>query len=361
MPHIDNYLKAAVKARASDLHLAVDEPPYLRQFGFLRKMKAQPFKEGNIQALVFEIITPSQRKIVEQNLQLDFSYEIPGVARFRGNIIHQRKGFSATFRVVPTQIPPLKSIGLPDVVNKICTFHQGLILVTGPAGQGKSTTLAAMLDQVNSTRKDHILTVEDPIEFVHPIKMGLVNQRQLGKHTKSFANALRAALREDPDVIMVGELRDPESISLATTAAETGHLVMATLSTSSAPKTISRLVDSFPSEEQNQIRMMLADSLRAVITQMLIPNTQLNGMVLATEILIGTLPLANLIRQEKLHQVSSVMQTGRHLGMRAMDDSIMELLQAGMISEEVARRRLVRKNLLDQPAPAAKGKAYAKN
>jgi twitching motility protein PilT len=224
----------------------------------------------------------------------------------------------ATFRIIPSRIPTLDELGLPDIVKKFCDFHQGILLVTGATGQGKSTTMASMIDLINSSRPVHILTIEDPIEFVHPIKRGVVNQRELGRHTRSFANALKAALREDPDLIMVGELRDIESIRLAITAGETGHLVMGTLATSSGPKTIDRIIDSFPSDEQNQIRAMLAEGLRAVITQKLLPAIDGKTQILATEIMIGTLPLANLIRTEKTFQIPSVMQTGRGQGMQSM-------------------------------------------
>ncbi len=295
--------------------------------------------------MVYEILQPGQRKIVEDNHQIDFSYEIKGVARFRGSVVNQRSGLAAAFRVIPAKIPPLDTLGLPEVARKVLDSHQGLILVTGAAGHGKSTTLAAMIDYVNSRRSEHVVTVEDPIEFVHPVKKGLVNQRQVGVHTLSFSNALRAAMREDPDVVMVGELRDLESISLTTTAAETGHLVMATLSTSSGPKTISRLVDAFPPEEQNQVRMTLADGLRAVITQMLVPKADGTGLVLATEVMIGTLPLSNLIRHEKLHQIPSVMQTGRAVGMQSMDESLLQLAKDGKITMEVARDRAIRKDM----------------
>ena len=337
MAQLDSFLEMAARARASDLHIATGEPPLLRQFGRLRKLKGEPLTPEAAKNLVYGILSDGQRKVVEQELQLDFSYALRDVGRFRGNVILDKKGISATFRIIPKRIPSLDELGLPDVVRRFCAFHQGLILVTGAAGQGKSTTLAAMIDLINSTRPVHILTIEDPVEFVHPVKKGIVNQRQLGLHTRSFTNALRAALREDPDVIMVGELRDRESVSLATTAAETGHLVMGTLSTSSSPKTVARLVDSFPSEEQNQIRMMVADSLRAVITQMLLPNVDSSGMVLATEIMIGTIPVSNLIRSEKLHQLPSVIQTNRSLGMCSMDESIQQLFKAGKITWETAR------------------------
>lgn len=336
MAQIDALLKSAVQARVSDVHIPTGSPFVFRQVGKLRKVKSSDVTPDQAKNLIYEILTPHQRKALEQNLQIDFSYEIKGLARFRGNVILQRKGLDATFRVVPLKIPDLHELGLPAVVRKFCDFHQGLILVTGATGQGKSTTLAAMIDLINSARPVHILCIEDPIEFVHPIKMGIVNQRQLGLHTRSFANALRAALREDPDVIMVGELRDLESIRLAVTAAETGHLVLGTLSTSSGPKTVDRLIDSFPADEQNQIRTMLAEGLRAVVTQRLLPNTEGTGLVMAAEIMIGTVPLANLIRTEKTFQLPSLMQTGRSQGMQSMDDSIKQLLNAKRITLETA-------------------------
>jgi twitching motility protein PilT len=309
----------------------------VRQFGRLRKIKSPELTPEHTNGLIREILSSSQQQVLDQNLQLDFSYELKGLARFRGNTIIQRRGLTATFRIVPLRIPPLNELGLPPVVRKFCDFHQGLILVTGATGQGKSTTLASIIDLINSTRPVHILTVEDPVEFVHPLKKGIVNQRQLGLHTRSFANALRAALREDPDVIMVGELRDLDSIRLAVTAAETGHLVLGTLSTASGPKTVDRIIDSFPPDEQNQIRTMLAEGLRAVITQKLLRSANGEGQVLACEIMIGTVPLANMIRGEKTFQIPSVMQTSRSQGMQSMDDAIQQLLLDGKITVQTAR------------------------
>jgi len=337
MAEIDAVLRLAVHAHASDVHVATGSSYLIRRYGRLRKVKSRELSEERTRTLILEILSPEQRAILEEQLQIDFSYDIPGLSRFRGNAILERNGLSATFRVIPERIPSLEELGLPPVVRKFCDFHQGLVLVTGATGQGKTTTLASMIDLINSTRPVHILTVEDPVEFVHPPKKGIVNQRQLGQHTKSFANALRAALREDPDVIMVGELRDLESISLAVTAAETGHLVLGTLSTSSGPKTVDRIIDSFPSAEQNQIRSMLAEGLRAVITQKLIPRTDGEGQVLAAEIMIGTLPLAHLIRTEKTFQLASVMQTGKAQGMQSMDDAILQLFHSGVITRETAR------------------------
>ncbi|MDQ7784375.1 MAG: type IV pilus twitching motility protein PilT [Desulfomonilaceae bacterium] len=336
MAQIDAVLDLAVQARASDVHIATGSSFVFRQFGKLKRIKSQEVSPKLSKTLIYEILSESQRAQLERDLQLDFSYEIKGKARFRGNAIVQRKGLDATFRVIPLRIPTLAELELPPVVHKFCDFHQGLILVTGATGQGKSTTLAAMIDQINSSRAVHILCIEDPIEFVHPIKKAVVNQRQLGRHTKSFTNALRAALREDPDIIMVGELRDLESIRLAVTAAETGHLVLGTLSTSSGPKTVDRLIDSFPPDEQNQIRSMLAEGLRAVVTQKLLPAMNDKRQVLACEIMIGTIPLANLIRTEKTFQLPSVMQTGRAQGMQSMDDAIRQLYKNEKVTYQTA-------------------------
>ncbi|MEJ2717787.1 MAG: type IV pilus twitching motility protein PilT [Deltaproteobacteria bacterium] len=336
MPQIDKALQAAVRAHASDLHLHAGSSFIVRQYGRLRKLKSPKLSMETARGLIYEILTPAQRKAFEQHLQIDFSYELNGLARFRGNAVLQNTGPAAAFRIIPLEIPVLEELGLPQVVKKFCDFHQGLILVTGSTGQGKSTTLAAMIDRINTDRPAHIITVEDPIEFVHPVKKGAVTQRQLGRDTRSFGDALRGALREDPDVIMVGELRDLESIRAAISASETGHLVLGTLSTSSGPKTVQRIIDSFPHEEQNQIRTMLAEGLRAVITQKLRPSKDNNGLVMAAEIMIGTVALGNLIRSEKNHQIPSVMQTGRSIGMQTMDQALMALYEEGKISFEAA-------------------------
>ncbi|MBI4964005.1 MAG: type IV pilus twitching motility protein PilT [Desulfomonile tiedjei] len=337
MAKLDSVLQIGVQAQASDVHVSPGNPFIVRQFGRLRKIKSPELTPDQTDQLVREILSEPQQQALDQNLQLDFSYELKGLARFRGNAIIQRRGLTATFRIIPLRISSLEELGLPSVAKKFCDFHQGLILVTGATGQGKSTTLASMIDLINSTRPVHILTVEDPVEFVHPLKKGIVNQRQLGLHTRSFANALRAALREDPDVIMVGELRDLDSIRLAVTAAETGHLVLGTLSTSSGPKTVDRIIDSFPPDEQNQIRTMLAEGLRAVITQKLLRSSEGNGQVLACEVMIGTVPLANMIRTEKTFQIGSVMQTSRAQGMQQMDDAIEQLLHEGKVTADTAR------------------------
>jgi twitching motility protein PilT len=336
MAELDKVLKAAVSANASDVHVAPGEPYVLRKFGRLRKIQSPPLTREKCSQVIFEILENDQKKTLVNNLQLDFAYELQDVGRFRGSAMMHQGGLSASFRLIPPKIPEIERLGLPEIVKKIMDNHQGLILVTGATGQGKSTTLAAMVDYANTNRAHHILTVEDPIEFVHPLKKGAVNQRQLGRDTLSYANALRGALREDPDIIMVGELRDLETISLAISAAETGHLVLGTLATSSAPKTVDRIIDSFPAAEQGQIRAMLAESIKAVITQRLIPNAERKGMALAVEIMIGTLPMANLIRDGKVFQIPSMMQMGKSVGMQLMDESIMSLLKAGTITAKEA-------------------------
>ncbi|RJP47089.1 MAG: type IV pilus twitching motility protein PilT [Desulfobacteraceae bacterium] len=336
MPKLDRVFKAAVELNASDVHIVPDEPFIIRHLGQMRKLKSPPLQLSQCRELIFELLTQAQQKILEEKLQLDFGYELPEVGRFRGSAMRHQRGLSAVFRIIPKKIPSLADLGMPDTVRRVLDNHQGLILVTGATGHGKSTTLAAMVDYINTKRAHHILTIEDPIEFVHPFKRGVVNQRQLGNQTLTYGNALRGALRQDPDVIMIGELRDLETMSLAITAAETGHLVIATLSTSSAPKTVERIIDSFPAKEQNQIRTMLSEALKAVITQRLIPSADKTRMVLALEILIGTLPMANLIRDAKTFQIPSMMQTGKKDGMLLMDDAIMSLMQAGQISAKDA-------------------------
>jgi twitching motility protein PilT len=348
MAKIDTFLKNAFKIKASDLHIATGNPPMYRRYGKLKEFKFRKLTRKVCEALIYEILSPEQRERFEKNYELDFCYEIEDVARFRGNVLYQRTGIDASFRTIPFDIPSIDELGLPPVVKDILDHHQGLILVTGAAGHGKSTTLAAMVDQINKDRAHHVLTVEDPIEFVHPIKKGVVNQREIGRHTLSNANALKGALREDPDVIMIGELRDRETTSLAMTAAETGHLVLGTMSTSSAHKTVDRIIDSYPAGEQNQVRTMLADSLKAVITQRLIRNVEENGMVLATEVLIGTVPMSSLIRDRKTFQIPSMIQTGKAAQMRLMDESIVELIEVKKISLNSALKNIERKKHLQR-------------
>ena len=336
MAELDTLFRQAVENNASDIHLSPGEPYIIRKFGSLQKLQDNPLSAERCKQLVNELLDQDQQTKLLNDLQLDFAYEIEGLGRFRGSAMMHRNGLSAVFRVIPPSIPTFETLGLPNLITKILDNHMGLILVTGATGHGKSTTLATMVDYINTNRSHHILTIEDPIEFIHPLKRGVVNQRQLEKDTLSYANALRAALREDPDVIMIGELRDLETISLAITAAETGHLVLGTLSTSNGPKTIDRIVDSFPPGEQNQIRAMLSESLRAVITQRLIPGADNRSMVLALEILIGILPMSNLIREGKVFQIASMMQTKKNVGMQIMDDSIFALHQEGKITAEEA-------------------------
>jgi twitching motility protein PilT len=338
MATLDKVFQAAVKFKASDIHVTPGEPFIVRRLGRLVKMKSNPLTAEQTREVVCEIISGAQKERLLAEHQLDFAVDRAAIGRFRGSAMFHNRGLSAVFRHIPPQIPALDSLGLPPAAAKVLDNHQGLILVTGATGQGKSTTLAAMVDAINTHRSHHILTVEDPIEFVHPIKKGVVNQRQLGSDTLSYANALKAALREDPDVIMIGELRDLETISLAIAAAETGHLVLGTLATSSAPKTVDRIIDAFPPMEQNQIRAMLSESLRAVITQRLIPGSDNQRMVMAAEVLIGSLPMANLIRDGKTFQIPSMMQTAKGAGMQIMDDSILALLQDEKIDARTARQ-----------------------
>lgn len=360
MASIDALLKIAVEQKASDLHISVGNPPILRLFGELKKLQYQPLTADQTAGLVNEILTPAQREVLAHNWEIDFAYEIPGLARFRSNAFQQRKGLDACFRVVRTTLPGFAELGLPEILKKVCENHQGLILVTGSAGSGKSTTLASMVDFINTHTAHHVLTAEDPIEFVHPIKAGAVNQRELNTHTKSYGNALKAALREDPDVIMVGELRDLETISLAISASETGHLVIGSMNTSSAHKTIDKIIDSYPSTQQNQIRAMLGESLKAVFSQRLLPRADGSGMALAYELLLGSTQLANLIKDGKTFQIPNIMQMGKAQGLRTMDDSLMELVRGGVITQEMAARNALNPKTFAAPgagAPAAPGAA----
>ena len=355
MAEIDKVFKAGIKFNASDIHVVPGEPFIMRRLGQLIQVKGEKLTNEYCQKLILEIITDEQRERLQRDLQLDFVYKIPGLGRFRGNAVMHRNGMSATFRIIPPEIPHFEQLNLPDTVKRLLDNHQGLILVTGAAGQGKSTTLAAMVNHINMTRSHHILTIEDPIEFVHPLNKSIINQRQIDRDTLSYANALRAALREDPDVIVIGELRDLETMSLAISASETGHLVLGTLSSTSTSKTVERIIDSFPPGEQNQIRAMLGESLKAIITQCLIPGADRTRMELALEILIGTIPVTNLIRDNKVFQIPSIMQTGKKAGMQIMDDSIMTLLYEGRISIEHAKQYANDKRLFER---YVEGKQY---
>jgi twitching motility protein PilT len=336
MAQIDQFLKVLVEQRGSDLHLTVGAPPIMRVHGHLQRLKFRELTNKDLEALIYEIMEEDWRIKFVDRLDYDFAYEIPGMARFRVNVFWQRKGLGAVLRTIPSKIQTADELGLPDAVRKLCMLTKGLVLVTGPTGSGKSTTLAAMVDLINETRADHVLTIEDPIEFVHQNKKSLVNQREVTTNTRSFANALRAALREDPDVIMVGEMRDQETIELGITAAETGHLVFGTLHTNSAPKTVDRIIDVFSADEQEQIRSMVAESLKGVIAQVLLRAKDGRSRFAAWEIMIGTSAIGNLIRENKIHQIPSIIQTGKKDGMQLLDQHIMEFMMSGKITAEEA-------------------------
>jgi twitching motility protein PilT len=330
MPTMHELLQETMTKHASDLHLSAGQPPRLRVDGDLATMDHPALDASQVAALVFELCTPEQRKHFEAEHELDFSHAVEGLGRYRVNIFLQSRGPGAVLRTIPTRIPSLEDLQLPPLLARLCERERGLVLVTGPTGSGKSTTLAAMVDLINDTWDAHILTIEDPIEFVHQSKRCLVNQREVGSHTASFSNALRSALREDPDVVLVGEMRDLETISLALTAAETGHLVFGTLHTSSAAKTMDRIIDVFPAGQQNQIRAMLAESLEAVVAQQLLKKKG-GGRIAACEILIGVPAVRNLIREGKLHQIPSMMQTGQQAGMQTFDMAVAELGKQGLL------------------------------
>jgi twitching motility protein PilT len=334
---ISELLLFMVENKGSDLHLSAGEPPMIRIHGDMRKIDMPPLDKDEVHRMIYDIMNDQQRKAYEENLELDFSFALGEIARFRVNVFRQLRGEAAVFRTIPTKIPSFEELNLPKVFVDIARLEKGLVLVTGPTGSGKSTTLAAIIDFINTEQKGHILTIEDPIEFVHKSKNCLVNQRELGPHTKSFANALRSALREDPDVILVGEMRDLETISLALTAAETGHLVFGTLHTSSAPKTVDRVIDVFPPAQQAQVRAMFAESIQAVISQALFKRKDGKGRIAAFEIMLGTPAIRNLIREAKIAQIPSIMQTSRQIGMQTMEVAVQELVAKNLVTrEEVA-------------------------
>lgn len=333
---LDKLLVFAAKQDASDIHLSAGNPPILRIHGKLRRLDGNNISSENMQSLIDAITSDKQKKILKESLELDFAYTIPGVARFRTNLFFQLRGESAAFRIIPERIKSLAELKVPKGIYSLCREKKGIVLVTGPTGSGKSTTLAGMIDLINEENRDHILTIEDPIEYVHKGKNCLINQRELGEHTHSFANALKSALREDPDVILVGEMRDLETISLALTAAETGHLVFATLHTMSAAETVNRIVDVFPPEQQRQIRAMFANAVQGIIAQRLLPTKDGNSRVAVHEIMMGTPAVRNLIREEKSHQLYSVIQTGATYGMQTMDQALKKFYEAGTISKEEA-------------------------
>ena len=349
-------LKFAKEQGASDLHLSAGMPPILRINGELVRLKMDAMTAEETLAAMRSVMTELQIKAFQQNMDLDFAIDVPEVARFRANAFQQHRGTGGVFRVIPCAVTPLDQLGMPKIIKELAQREKGLVLVTGPTGSGKSTTLAAMVDYLNETESLHILTVEDPIEFLHTSKRSLVNQREVGPHTSAFASALRAALREDPDVILVGELRDLETTQLAISAAETGHLVFGTLHTNSAAKTIDRVVDIFPSEQQQQIRTMLSESIEGIITQTLLPAKDGKGRVAALEVLVGVPALRNLIRENKTAQILSVIQTGAQHGMQSLDQALRDLVMQGKLSREEAMKKTSNPSQFDAPggAPAAR-------
>ncbi|HEZ5024046.1 TPA: type IV pilus twitching motility protein PilT [Neisseria meningitidis] len=336
---ITDLLAFGAKNKASDLHLSSGISPMIRVHGDMRRINLPEMSAEEVGNMVTSVMNDHQRKIYQQNLEVDFSFELPNVARFRVNAFNIGRGPAAVFRTIPSTVLSLADLKAPSIFQKIAESPRGMVLVTGPTGSGKSTTLAAMINYINETQPAHILTIEDPIEFVHQSKKSLINQRELHQHTLSFANALRSALREDPDVILVGEMRDPETIGLALTAAETGHLVFGTLHTTGAAKTVDRIVDVFPAGEKEMVRSMLSESLTAVISQNLLKTHDGNGRVASHEILIANPAVRNLIRENKITQINSVLQTGQASGMQTMDQSLQSLVRQGLIAPEVARRR----------------------
>lgn len=336
---ITDLLAFGAKNKASDLHLSSGISPMIRVHGDMRRINLPEMSAEEVGNMVTSVMNDHQRTIYQQNLEVDFSFELPNVARFRVNAFNIGRGPAAVFRTIPSTVLSLEELKAPSIFQKIAESPRGMVLVTGPTGSGKSTTLAAMINYINETQPAHILTIEDPIEFVHQSKKSLINQRELHQHTLSFANALRSALREDPDVILVGEMRDPETIGLALTAAETGHLVFGTLHTTGAAKTVDRIVDVFPAGEKEMVRSMLSESLTAVISQNLLKTHDGNGRVASHEILIANPAVRNLIRENKITQINSVLQTGQASGMQTMDQSLQSLVRQGLIAPEVARRR----------------------
>ena len=336
MAKIDAFFKLMNEQRASDLHLVAGLAPALRINGDMERIKYKSLDNDELRGMLYEIAPEDKVKVFEETGDVDFGYEIPGLARYRANFFMQKNGIGAVFREIPSQILTAEQLGLPPVISKLASLPRGLVLVTGPTGSGKSTTLAAIIDVANRTRKDHIITVEDPIEFVHKSQSCIVNHREVGLHTQTFSAALRGALREDPDIILVGEMRDLETISLAIEAASTGHLVFGTLHTSSAPKTVDRIIEVFPSSEQAQIRSTLSDGLRAVVAQVLFKRADKSGRCAALEILIANPAVRNLIRESKTHQIPSMIQTGKKYGMQLLDDAIMDLVNKGWITGDDA-------------------------
>ena len=338
MAAIDEIFKLIKEQGASDLHMASGSKPMVRLHSELQSVDYVELTPELNRKLLYELMTPEQVHHFERNKEVDFSYEIKGTTRVRCNIFEQKNGIGAVFRLIPTEILTMEQLNLPDQLKKFCELPRGLVVVTGATGSGKSTTLAAMVNYINERESSHILTIEDPIEFVHPMKKSLINQREVGSTTLSFANALRSALREDPDIILVGEMRDLETIKLALTAAETGHLVFGTLHTNSAAQTVDRIIDVFPSDEQTQIRVMLSDAVKGVVAQRLLPKKEGKGRVAAIEIMVATPAISNLIREGKTFQLDSILQTGRKEGMVSMDQALATLVEKKLISLEEAMK-----------------------
>lgn len=346
---VTDLLRLGFDAGASDVHLGVGAPPLMRRHGTLQPLyhDAPILTAANTEALVHTFLNPTQLEVLEKSKGLDFSYEVPGLARFRANVIQQRKGLDAVFRIINTRVRTMDELGLPEQLKVLTQYHNGLVLITGAVGCGKSTTLAAMVQEVNTHRSDHIITLEDPIEYVFVPAGCQITQREVHAHTESFGAALRASLREDPDVIVVGEMRDLETISLAITASETGHLVIATLHTSNAARTLDRVLDAFPVEQQGQIRTMVSESLRGIVSQQLVPRADGNGRVVALEIMVNTPAVANLIRESKTFMLPGIIQTGKKLGMKLMDDSLLELVEQGIVNPYEAYDRAEQKKLFE--------------
>lgn len=343
---ITELLAFSVQQNASDLHLSAGMPPMLRTQGDVRRIETPELEADTIQSMIYDVMNDNQRKQFEAELEADFSFELPNLARFRVNVFKQNRGISAVFRTIPNQVLTLEQLNAPEIFKDLALMPRGLVLVTGPTGSGKSTTLAAMVDFINRNQYMHILTIEDPIEFVHTPNRCLINQREVHRDTLSFSNALRSALREDPDVILVGELRDLETIRLALTAAETGHLVFGTLHTSSAAKTIDRIIDVFPAEEKQMVRSMLSESLRGVISQTLLKSTQ-GGRVAAHEIMLGSSAIRNLIREDKVPQMYSAIQTSQKMGMQTLDQHLQKLVENNQVERQEALKKAVNKSLFN--------------
>ena len=351
MAKIDALFRMMKEQGASDLHLSTGNPPIFRLHGEMERLNFKSLAHDELKSILFEILDEKQKVLFEEKKDLDFAYSVPELARFRGNIMMQHRGIAAVFRIIPRKILTADELGLPEGVRRMTNFKKGLVLVTGPTGSGKSTTLAAMIDLINSTRKEHILTLEDPLEFIHQNKQSLINQRQIGSHTDSFATALRAALREDPDIILVGEMRDLITIQLAMSAAETGHLVFGTLHTNTAAKTIDRIIDVFPTDQQEQVRAMLSESLKGVVCQQLLKTVDGKGRVPVFEIMVGTAAIANLIREGKTFQIPSIIQTAKKDGMQLMDQHLLDLLKTKKVNPEEAYRCAIDKKQFEQYLP----------